>query len=91
MLERFRRRFVVTIAHGRAEASHGRPPAGFVDAVTDIARRHHVTGGRVACLGHGRQARLKFSKGFPERARQAIRNAWTPPTPPSGGNRQARG
>lgn len=91
MLQRFRRRFVITITQGRADATHGRPPVGFIDAVSDIARRHGINGGRVECLGSGRNARLKFSSGVPERARQAIRNAWTPPTPPSSGNRRAQG
>jgi len=91
MLTRFRRRFVLIISKERAETTHGRPPVGFVDAVTDIARRHGIQSGRIECLGSGHRARLKFSKGIPERAQQAIRNAWTPPTPPGGGSRRAQG
>lgn len=91
MLQRFRRRFVVEVNNRRAELSHGRAPDGFVSAVTDIARRHGIQRGRIECRGVGRDARLKFSRGIPDRARQAIRNAWTPPTTPSGGDRRASG
>lgn len=91
MLQRFRRRFVVDITNRRAELTQGRAPVGFVPAVTDIARRHAITKGRIECIGSGRDARLKFSKGIPERARQAIRNAWTPPPTPGSGTRRAQG
>lgn len=91
MLQRFRRRFVVDITNRHAELSSGRAPAGFIPAVTDIARRHGINKGRIECLGSGRQARLRFSKDIPERARQAIRNAWTPPPIPGSGTQRARG
>jgi hypothetical protein len=47
--------------------------------------------GQIKCSGRGAAARLKFSKDIPERARQPFRNVWTPPSPPSGGGRRARG
>jgi hypothetical protein len=91
MLKRFRRRFVIEITNRRADLTQGRAPVGFVPAVTDIARRHGIDKGLIECVGTGRDTRLKFSKGIPERARQAIRNAWTPPPTPGSGTQRARG
>lgn len=91
MLERFRLNFRVDIRDGVARATHGRPPKSFLVAVNDIVRLHNIRSGQIECKGQGKHARLRFSRDFPERGRQAIRNAWTPPTGPgSGGNRRSR-
>lgn len=91
-LDRFRSVYRIDFRNGRAELHHGSPPPGFVGACDDIARLHHIPRGEVECLGQGRHARLRFSKDFPERGRQAVRNSWTPPTGPgSSGGRRASG
>ncbi|WP_353110078.1 DUF3634 family protein [Salinisphaera dokdonensis] len=67
-------------------------PARFLSAVRDVIALHHIDRGDIECKGHGRKARLRFSNGFPETGRQAIRNVWTPPTAPGpSGGRRARG
>lgn len=92
MLDRFRSAYRLEIVGGAVYLKHGTPPPGFVSAVSDVVRLHDISSGLIDCLGRGRSARLRFSKDFPERGRQAIRNVWTPPTtpPPRGGGR-ARG
>lgn len=92
MLDRFRLTFRLQIRDGVPEVTQGRAPRGFESAVADIARLHDIRHGHIDCKGQGRHARLRFSRDFPERGRQAIRNAWTPPTAPgSGGGRRAGG
>lgn len=90
MLDRFRCIYAIDFDAGGARLAQGRPPPGFLGACEDIARLHGIARGRVECRGQGKHARLHFSKDFPERGRQAIRNAWTPPVgPSSGGGRRA--
>lgn len=92
MLERFRLSFRVRIHGGVARVTHGQTSTSFTNAVNDIARLHNIRSGTIECKGQGRHARLHFSRDFPEQGRQAIRNAWTPPTGPgSGGNKRASG
>lgn len=92
MLDRFRSLYRVDIVDATARVRHGQPPAGFVSACADIARLYGIRSGHVECVGQGRHARLKFSAGIPERARQPFRNVWTPPVGPApGGGRRARG
>ncbi|MDN5849648.1 MAG: DUF3634 family protein [Nitrococcus sp.] len=92
MLDRFRSVYRLEILDGVVYLKHGNPPHGFVAAVSDVARLHGIKRGQIECLGRGRSARLRFSKDFPERGRQAIRNVWTPPTtPPPSGGRRVRG
>lgn len=92
MFDRFRLTFRLHIRDGVIQITHGRPPRGFEAAVADIARLHDIHRGYIECKGQGRHARLRFSRDFPERGRQAIRNAWTPPTAPGpGGGRRASG
>jgi hypothetical protein len=87
----FRSTFVIEIVEGEARVRRGNPPAGFASACTDIARLHGVRSGRIEGVGQGRHARLRFSSGIPERARQPFRNVWTPPPAPRPGGRRARG
>lgn len=77
---------------GRVRVALGCPPGSFVSAVQDIVRLHDIARGTVECRGRGAHARLRFTDGFPERGRQAIRNVWQPPTGPgpSGGRRARR-
>ncbi|HET8700413.1 MAG TPA: DUF3634 family protein [Nitrococcus sp.] len=92
MLDRFRVVYRLEILGGTVCLKHGNPPQGFVSAVSDVVRLHRIQSGLIECLGQGRGERLRFSGGFPERGRQAIRNIWTPPTtPPPSGGRRARG
>ena len=92
MLDRFRSAYRIDIVDGSARLRHGMPPAGFVSGCSDIARLYGIRQGYVECLGQGRHARLRFSAGIPERARQPFRNIWTPPTTPGpSGGRRARG
>lgn len=92
MLDRFRSVYRLEILGGTVYLRHGKPPQGFVSAVSDVARLHGIRSGQIVCLGYGQSARLRFSKDFPENGRQAIRNVWTPPTTPTpGGGRRARG
>lgn len=91
MLERFRLAYRLTVDNGSVRATHGRAPTGFVAAVADIARIHKINRGQIECKGLGKHARLKFSKDFPQRGRQAIRNVWTPPTTTRAGGGRASG
>ena len=92
MLDRFRSVFLIEFGPDGARLARGMAPAGFVAACTDVGRLHRVATGTVECLGQGRHARLRFSKNFPERARQPILNVWTPPTGPgTRSGRRARG
>jgi len=92
MLDRFRKNYRIEIRQGVPRVDLGRPPGAFVAAVADIARLHSIDRGTLECVGTGRKARLRFSKDFPARGRQAIRNAWSPPTTPGpGGGHRASG
>ena len=92
MLDRFRLTYRLDIEDGQVRVHSGRPPQSFVSAVTDVVRLHRISRGRIECVGQGAGARLRFTHGFPQAGRQAVRNVWTPPTTPaSGGNRRARG
>ncbi|WP_353213894.1 DUF3634 family protein [Salinisphaera hydrothermalis] len=93
VLDRFRLYYRLAVeADGRVTTRVGRPPAGFVSAVADIVRLHGIERGTIECRGGGSAARLRFSGGFPERGRQAIRNVWKPPVGPGpGGGRRATG
>lgn len=93
MLDRFRLNYRLAVqADGRVTTDSGRPPARFAAAVQDIVRLHGIERGTIECKGRGNSARLRFTGGFPEQGRQAIRNVWQPPTAPgTGGGRRARG
>jgi len=92
MLDRFRLAYRLELSEGRVRVAIGRAPPSFVAAVADVARLHRIRAGRIDCVGEGKRARLRFSHGFPERGRQAIRNVWTPPSAPGpGGGRRAQG
>ncbi|WP_156776880.1 DUF3634 family protein [Nitrococcus mobilis] len=92
MLSRFQSVYRLEISSRAVYIKHGKPPQGFVSAVSEVVRLHGIDSGLIECLGRGCSARLRFSRGFPERGRQAIRNVWTPPsTPPPKGGRRARG
>lgn len=91
-MKRFRLAYRLEIHQGRVRVSRGHPPRSFVSAVADVVRLHGIAGGHIECVGQGSAARLRFTHGFPERGRQAVRNVWTPPTAPgSGGHRRAGG
>lgn len=83
--------FEVEFDNGRARRRRGQPPPGFVDACDDIARLYNIRSGSVRGVGLRSARRLKFSRDVPERARQPIRNVWTPPPTGGSGNRRARG
>lgn len=86
MLDRFRINYRLAIEQdGRVTTLTGRAPAGFVAAVADIVRLHGIEHGTIECKGRGAAARLRFTGGFPERGRQAIRNVWKPPVGPGPG------
>jgi len=87
----YKTQFVVTFEQGAARLVRGHAPQRFVSACSDIARLYGIERGRVECQTRGAKARLKFSKEIPERARQPIRNVWTPPTSPDRGGSRARG
>lgn len=89
MLNRFRLTFRLAVVGGTVSVKQGTPPPRFVAAVADVARLHQIDRGEIECLGAGKYARLRFSRDFPNRGRQAIRNVWTPPTTPgpAGGTR----
>ncbi|WP_423823112.1 DUF3634 family protein [Salinisphaera sp. SPP-AMP-43] len=93
MLDRFRLNYRLVIGpEGQLEIASGRAPQRFVAAVQDIVRLHGIERGAIECKGRGSKARLRFTAGFPERGRQAIRNVWQPPTTPGpGGGRRAAG
>lgn len=82
MLSRIRLAYRIDMTDDGPEVVEGTPPLGFVSAVDDIAKLHDIRRGSIECRGIGRHARLKFSRDFPDKGRQAIRNAWTPPTTP---------
>lgn len=75
--------FVVEFVDGVAYTRRGRPPGGFVSACTDVARLYGIRRGRIRAVRGRGTVRLTFSKEIPERARQPLRNVWTPP--PTGG------
>lgn len=82
MLDRFRLSWRIGIEAGELRALVGRPPVAFVHRLQECLRIHDIRTGRLECKGAGRHARLIFSRDFPQTGRQAIRNAWTPPTRP---------
>lgn len=87
MFDRFRLNYRLAVEqNGRVTTRAGRAPAGFVAAVADIVRLHGIEQGTIECKGRGAAARLRFSGGFPERGRQAIRNVWQPPVGPGPGS-----
>lgn len=92
MFDRFRLVYRLRATPAGIAVVAGRVPPRFLAAVRDIAILHQIERGEIECKGRGRSARLKFSSDFPQTGRQAIRNAWTPPTAPgSGGGRRASG
>lgn len=92
MLDRFRLNYRLSIDANGVHVDIGRAPARFVSAVRDVVSLHGVMRGQIECKGHGSRARLRFTGGFPERGRQAVRNVWQPPTAPgSGGTRRRSG
>lgn len=93
LLDRFRLNYrLIVQAEGHVAIDSGRPSARFVAAVQDIVRLHDIERGAIECKGRGKRARLRFTNGFPEHGRQAIRNVWQPPTAPgSGGGSRAHG
>lgn len=84
MLGWLRPLYRIDFVDGRARLRHGSPPPGFVSGCDDIAQRFDIRRGSVCCVGRGAGARLRFSAGVPERARQPLRNIWSPPGPPAG-------
>lgn len=81
--------YSVEIVDGRPRVRCGQPPHGFVAACGDIARLYGIRRGRIDCVGSGSWARLRF-RDIPERARQPLRNVWTPPAAVGrGGGRRA--
>lgn len=91
MLDRFRLAYSLQVKDGALQNKQGNPPPRFYNAVADVVRLHNIQAGVIECKGLGRHARLKFSKDFPERGRQAIRNVWTPPTTTRPGGGRASG
>lgn len=91
MLDRFRLIYRLQVEDQRLHSLQGKAPARFYAAVADIVKLHGIVTGKIECKGVGRHARLKFSKNFPERGRQAIRNVWTPPTTTRAGGGRASG
>ncbi len=91
MLDRFRLAYRLQVKNAKLQTLQGRPPSRFYAAVADIIKLHQIETGQIECKGLGQHARLKFSKDFPERGRQAIRNVWTPPTTTRSGGGRASG
>lgn len=81
----------IRFADARVNGVSGSPPAGFLSACRDIARLHRIPRGAVLVVGRGRRSELRFSRGIPSSARQAIRNVWTPPPSGGGGGMRASG
>lgn len=91
VLDRFRLAYRLTVENGTLRSTHGRPPPRFFAAAADVVQLHKIDHGQIECKGLGKHARLKFSKDFPQRGRQAIRNVWTPPTTTRTGGGRASG
>lgn len=81
----------IRFADARVAAVNGRPSAAFLSACRDIARLHRIPRGAVLVVGRGKHSRLRFSRGIPASARQAISNVWTPPPGGGGGGMRASG
>lgn len=89
LFDKYRLNYRLSIEPGGQVAVRvGRPSPRFVSAVRDIVHLHGIERGTIECKGRGSSARLRFGDGFPERGRQAVRNAWSPPTTPGGGGSQ---
>lgn len=92
MLARFRLNYRLSIDANGVHVDFGRPSQAFVSAVRDVVALHRIDRGQIECKGSGARMRLRFTNGFPQAGRQAVRNVWQPPTAPgSGGNRRQRG
>ena len=78
--------FELEIRQGSVRVVSGSPPAGFVQACTDIVSRNRLQAGWIAEQPMGESARLALSSDIPEQYHQAFRNAWTPPTSPGDGS-----
>ena len=69
--------FEIEIAGGKAFLRRGRPRAGFLSDVQEIAGRNGIERGTIRGIGSGRKIRLTFAGPIPEEARQQMRNAWS--------------
>ncbi|NNC24084.1 DUF3634 family protein [Salinisphaera sp. USBA-960] len=83
MFGRFKLNYRLRIEATGARVIVGRPTPAFVRAVREIAQLHKIERGEIDCRGTGANARLRFSRDFPDRGRQAIRNVWQEPTAPA--------
>jgi hypothetical protein len=69
--------FAVRVAGGEPAATAGAVTPAFLRRVREVAAEHRVAAGRVwGVVGRGGRTRLEFSAGFPEPARQQLRNWW---------------
>ncbi|ABI56386.1 DUF3634 family protein [Alkalilimnicola ehrlichii MLHE-1] len=75
--------FVIAFDGKGPAVRKGAPPPGFLAACRDVARMYGVGAGKVYGVREAGGLQLAFSRDLPERARQPLRNCWTPP--PSGG------
>ncbi len=80
-----RKRFVVAFGGDGVRVERGSPPRDFIRGCRDVARMYGVNRGKVYALRTRSGVQLRFSRGIPERARQPLRNVWTPSPPPRGG------
>lgn len=92
VIGRFKLNYRLRIDASGGRVVAGRPAPDFVRAVRETARLHQIDRGDIECRGTGANARLRFSRDFPNRGRQAIRNVWQEPTRPAPTpGRRARG
>ncbi len=89
MLWDARKAFVVTLQGGQPAVRRGHPPRDFIRGCRDVARLYGLTRGTVYGIRTSSGLQLRFSRDIPARARQPLRNIWTPP-PPGGGDGDRR-
>jgi hypothetical protein len=71
-----RRLFAVRLRDGEATATTGTVTPAFLQCVREVAAEHGVHKGHVLGITDGRRIRLEFSRQFPPKGRQQIRNWW---------------
>lgn len=68
--------FVVMIRNGTSCRARGKVTDAFLVAVTDVCREFDVSAAEVRGVVRGERIALHFSSGWPQAARQRLRNWW---------------
>src|SRR5687767_6530471 len=68
--------FVVAVRGGVGSATKGKVTDAFLAAIAEVCAEFDVTRCEIRGVARGKRIALRFSGGFPEVARQRLRNWW---------------